>query len=444
MGVGRSGLALALAIAAATMWVVNGAPLAGGHGGPVASGSLAFGASLGLVLLAWWAKAARATRELTPCHDLARVFNPHDSLEASLRAFAAMLCSGHRADRSVVVLEDAHSQPARLCVHVADAPPAAARHAGFDAQQVRALFALPSHRAILYRQTARRATARCIGLDVASMALASADGAQVGPLARLFAARSFVSAPLRSRGRTLGWVHLVSQRRCFDRHDLRSLAALVTQAGPLVENMQLVEQLSLSVAEQERRRISRDLHDSTIQPYIGLKLGLEALRRTLPAGTAVAHEVDELIAMAGEGVSQLRQYVGRLNGADERPSRCQPLVQRVRAHAHRFSALYGIETTVAATEEIFVSAPLYEEVIQMVREGLANIRRHTQARRAALALRSAGGTLYIEIRNDPGGAGPVPARFTPRSIGERTRELGGRMTVHERDGDTVVAVEIPL
>jgi signal transduction histidine kinase len=343
-----------------------------------------------------------------------------------------------------VVLDDAHSSPARL--YMADGSrPVATCGGGLDPQLARALLALPPERAVLYERPALAlAGPTCRAFDVATMEESAADIAQMSALGNLLEAKSFVSLPLRSRGRTLGRVHLVSQQRRYGRREVRSLAQLMAQAGPLIENMQLVEQLALTVAQQERRRISRDLHDSTVQPYIGLKLGLEALRRTLQSDAPVARELDELIGMAGEGIGQLRQYVGRLNGEPQAPRR-ESLVQGVRSQVHRFGELYSIEASVVSPSEILVSSALCEEIIHVVREGLSNIRRHTQARRASVGLRSSEGKLFIEIVNDRGAETARAPSFNPRSISERVRELGGRVTVGERgDGDTVVTVEIPL
>jgi signal transduction histidine kinase len=394
--------------------------------------------------VAWSASSVRTQRRLAIGNDFGRLFNPHDSLDASLCAFAGMLRSGHGAESCIVVLDDAHSSPARL--YIADGSrPVATLGGGLDPRITRALLALPPERAVLYdRPALPLASPICRAFHVATMEESAADISQMSALGNLLEAKSFVSLPLRSRGQTLGRIHLVSQHRRYGRREVRSLAQLMAQAGPLIENMQLVEQLALTVAKQERRRISRDLHDSTVQPYIGLKLGLEALRRTLQSDAQVARELDELIGMAGEGIGQLRLYVGRLNGEQQPPKR-ESLVQGVRSHVHRFGELYSIEATVASPSEILASSALCEEIIHVVREGLSNIRRHTQARRASVELRESDGKLFIEIVNDRGEETAQAPRFNPRSISERVRELGGRVAVGQRgDGDTVVAVEIPL
>lgn len=202
-----------------------------------------------------------------------------------------------------------------------------------------------------------------------------------------------------------------------------------------------VDQLALSIASQERNRISRDLHDGTIQPYIGLKLALEALRRRLGDEDPLVREVDELIRMAADGISELRSYVGRLRER-ERARSTEPLVHGVRCQAEKFSAFHGIATEVTADGEVCVSARLYDEAIQMVREALSNVRRHTCATRAAVALRAADGCLTIEVANDT--RGEQVAAFRPRSIAERVEELRGRLEIRCAGGETVVSIEVPL
>jgi signal transduction histidine kinase len=194
-------------------------------------------------------------------------------------------------------------------------------------------------------------------------------------------------------------------------------------------------------ARHERRQISRDLHDSAIQPLIGLKLGLEALRRRLGSDDHLVKDLDDLIAIARAGVGELRDYVGALKSAPASGT-AGSLASALRSQAEKFGALYGIEATMIASGEVAIAAPLQHELIQIIREGLSNIRRHTAAKQAAIHLRQRRGRLLLEIAND------APARpwsrFRPRSICERAKELGGRVRVKCRNGQTVVVVDLPI
>jgi signal transduction histidine kinase len=237
---------------------------------------------------------------------------------------------------------------------------------------------------------------------------------------------------------------LASKQRCFTSVDLLNVAPLVEQVRTVLESVYFGERLAIDLARHERRQISRDLHDSAIQPFIGLKLGLEAMRRRVAEEDHLVKDLDDLIAIAGAGIEELREYVGALRAASSANRIADDLASAVRCQAQKFSALYGIQATVIASGEPSISGPMQHEVIQIIREGLSNIRRHTEANRAAIHIRQRDGRLLLEIRNDNGGRTRSWHGFLPRSISERAKELGGRVRVSRRKSHTVVAVELPI
>jgi signal transduction histidine kinase len=338
----------------------------------------------------------------------------------------------------LIVMDNARSGAPRL--YRSDSPSAKTGPGGrIDLQLASCLLELPEQAVLYNRRGLMRQTPSCSAYDRATLEATPASAAPLAALANLLEVDSFVSVPLRSHGQLLGRVHVASRGARYDASDLRLLAQLLTHAGVMIENLQLVDRLAVEVAARERRRISRDLHDGTIQPYIGLKLGLEALRRNLPADSA-AREVDELIDMAADSIAQLRHYVGSL----ERGAPCGQggaLLPAVRRQARKFSEHYGIGANVVAESEISVTGKVYDDVILIVREGLSNIRRHTNAQSATVKLYATASQLRVELINDRGGA----PDFFPRSIGERARELGGGVKVEQREGrHTAVVVELPL
>lgn len=259
---------------------------------------------------------------------------------------------------------------------------------------------------------------------------------------RLLKLSSLVCLPLRLPT-TKARLCIATAGNRYTQKDARALVSLARQTSTILEAILFGERLAIELARQERRQISRDLHDSAIQPYIGLKLGLEALRRRLGKDHQLLSDVDELITIAAAGIGELRQYVGALKtSATKRKTDC--LISAARSEARKFGALYGIEATVAADGDISVTAPMQHEVIQMIREGLSNIRRHTTATHAAIRLRQKDGKLVLEIINNNDDQAHARCRFSPRSIGERAMELGGRVQAERRGRRTVVAVELPL
>lgn len=265
---------------------------------------------------------------------------------------------------------------------------------------------------------------------------------RLAALADLLDISSMMTVPLGEGEACIGRVYVGSNKKRYSSRDILPLCRAVRHACSLIESVRLAERLAKEVAFQERRRVSRDLHDSAMQPYIGLKLGLEAMRRRL-RGTEAASDLDELVKIARDGIGELRQYAVNLKKADAY-RQIASLLPAVRTQARKFAELYGIDARVVAETDIPVSALLQNEVMHIVREGLSNIRRHTCAERATINLRRAHGRLLLELVNDKARQA-AKQKFYPRSIGERATELGGRVSVRQRAGDrTVVAVELPL
>lgn len=398
--------------------------------------------ALAILVAASVHRSLGVARRLSLCRDFGILFGPGQDFRSSLHGFARTLRACLGADECIIVLDPAHSQAPGL--YIDDGSSAGpGRLRSLDSRLADALLALPPERAVIFaRPRLPGARAGCRAFDCGTLEPRPAPSEKISALANLLEATSFVSLPLRSRTQTLGRVHVISRRRRYGAGAMRLLAQLTAQAAPLIENVQLVEKLALGVATQERRRISRDLHDGTVQPYIGLKLGLEALRRRLSADAPAAREVDELVRMAGDGISQLRDYVGTLSQPGTGRAKHVPLVQGVREQVRRFSEFHKIDGSVLAEAELDVPAPLYDELIHVVREGLSNIRRHTLAARARVSVRSSPGMIIIEIAND---SPPDTPAFHPRSIAERVHELGGVVAISIRPpGETVVAVEIPF
>ena len=295
-------------------------------------------------------------------------------------------------------------------------------------QATQALLELPAEPVLLNGQPVPASTRRA-----AAAVAAAADLTQVN---------SLMCLPVRVAALNVR-ICVAVEQGCFTSADLLNVAPLAEQVRAVMESVYYGERLAMDLARHERRQISRDLHDSAIQPFIGLKLGLEAMRRRIAEEGHLVKDLDDLIAIAGDGIEELREYVGALRTASANRI-ADDLASAVRCQAKKFSSLYGIEATVITSGDVSIPGPMQHEVIQIIREGLSNIRRHTAANRAAIHLRQRDGRLLLEIRNDNGGQARPWRRFVPRSISERAKELGGRVRVNHRNGHTVVAVELPI
>ncbi|WP_460826390.1 sensor histidine kinase, partial [Massilia terrae] len=266
------------------------------------------------------------------------------------------------------------------------------------------------------------------------------DEGQMGQLAALLEAASFISAPLvfeRGRGR----VYVIAASRHLGRADALFLARIAAHELAAIDRIGLLDRLASDAAALERKKIALDLHDTAIQSYIGLQLGLATVCRKAAPSNPLAAELDKLAAMAAEVVVELRDYARHAPAgtADGEPI----FVSALRRQAAQANAAYGVDVRIETAGTIALGDRLTAEVLQIVREGISNVCRHTAAKRAAVSLRCGGEILRIEISNEHGAMAP-PA-FRPRSISERAQALGGSAFVREgRFNDTIVCVEIPL
>ena len=241
----------------------------------------------------------------------------------------------------------------------------------------------------------------------------------------------------------LARLFICSDKLSFGAADLDFFTQLAEHLSPRIENVQLLDRLASEVAEHERQKISRDIHDSAIQPYIGLKFALEALARKAAPSDPLALDIGRLVEMAKGEIAELRRYVKGLRGQDD-PGSHATLLPALRRQAARFGDLYGIKVAIEAAGELRVGDKLADDAFHIIGEALSNMRRHTTATAAHINLSCDEQLFRLQIANPCDSSSPAKI-FTPRSIAERAYALNGTYRVETGpEGQTVVVVEIPL
>jgi len=211
--------------------------------------------------------------------------------------------------------------------------------------------------------------------------------------------------------------------------------------------------LAENVRLDERQRIAADFHDGPLQSFIGFQMRLEILRKVLERNPEAARgELAQIQDLCRDQVTELRAFVRGMRQAETGSA---GLAASIRRLVEVFQKDSGIQATfvgadMAGPED--PEAPL--EVLQIVREALHNVQKHSKASRVAVAVaRSAGG---IEISIDDDGSGfPFSGAFSleelellhlgPVSIKRRVGELGGDLTVESRPGrGASLRIRVPL
>ena len=253
---------------------------------------------------------------------------------------------------------------------------------------------------------------------------------------------NFGAVQFKLRDGGLARLFMCSDQRSFGAADLDFFTQLAEHLSPRIENVQLLDRLASEIAEHERQKISRDIHDSAIQPYIGLKFALEALARKAAPSDPLALDIGRLVEMAQGEIAELRRYVKGLRGQGD-PGHAT-LLPALRRQAARFGELYGINVEIEAAGELRVGDKLADDAFHIIGEALSNIRRHTTATAARIHLSCDEQLFRLQIANPCDSSRPAKI-FTPRSIAERAYALNGTYRVETGpDSETVVIVEIPL
>jgi signal transduction histidine kinase len=361
---------------------------------------------LGTMIAYWGGREFALRRRLSLLKDLASLDNPRLGVDHAIAQSLRRLRAFFEADACILVC--ALGGLKQYIMYRADATPANAAPRPLTEQSARALLALPPEQA-----------------------------------ANLLETSCFASVPYPQRNGRAGRVVLAGGKRALNDADTRFLRQAVDQMAAVIENLELIEEVMANAAQLERTRISRDIHDTTVQPYIGLKLGLEALARKLEPGSPVVGDVKELLDMSALVVRDLRGYVARLRGDEVNGWAGEHLLSGLREHVGRYRSFYGINVELRSGAAVQLSERVAAEAYQIVCEALSNIHRHTPAKRAFVDLRCEADHLAIEVGNESE-PGPESPAFVPRSIAERASALGGKTEVLHNSGHDVVRVAIPL
>jgi signal transduction histidine kinase len=383
----------------------------------------------------------QAVRRQALLRDLNQVANPRFGVDRTMTAALERTRVFFMADSCMTLLEDTDS--GRHAIHAVRGRGAqVGRPEPVGDELARMLLPEPRTHVLLYVRAWRRGgrfTATSLSHAGGPGCWMAQDHGRLRELADLLEAGSFISAPLvfaRGKGR----IYVSARGRRLGRGDAMFLSRIARDLLA-IDRIDLLDRIASDSAAVERKKMALDLHDTAIQSYIGLQLGLAALCRRAAPSNPLSEDLGKLTAMAADVIVQLRDYARRSGGE---PVADEPIcLAALRRQADRALAAYGVDISIDVDGALEFGDRLTAEVVQIVREGISNICRHTAARSGAVSLRCSGELLRIEISNEHGARQPLP--FRPRSISERAAALGGAAFVREgRFNDTIVCVEIPL
>jgi len=290
---------------------------------------------------------------------------------------------------------------------------------------------------------------------------------RVGPEAvRASGLHAFVSIPLRAGDETLGAMNVGRRDAApFASEDVGLLMSIGNQVGVAVQNARLWDELQekehahaellkkiISVQEEERQRVARELHDETAQELTALLMGLGTLQGSNAAvPPAVARTVDTVKQFASRALDDTRQLI-----LDLRPPVLDDmgLASAVRQHAESHLRPLGVSFSVRVVGiEQRLPSPLEVALFRILQEAINNCARHAGASRVEVLIECADGVIRAAVEDDGRGFNVWSLqdgrRETPPlgilGMRERASLLGGELMIDSVPGQgTQVSVTVPL
>lgn len=265
---------------------------------------------------------------------------------------------------------------------------------------------------------------------------------------------SLLAVPILSRGQVLGNLYLTEKEAApeFSPEDEATLGRFATQAAVAIENARLHRQVKALAIAEERERIAREMHDSLAQVlgYVNTKAqAAQELLRNGQQERAAAH-LGQLAEAARTAYADVREAILGLRttlGPE------QGLLDALKEYVARWQEQSGVRAELEAPEGLEVALPPAAELqlLRIVQEALANVRKHSDASHAWVRLQARAGWLEAIVEDDGRGFDPAAPgrgafpRFGLATMRERAEAVGGRLELDSEPGrGTRVIAHMPV
>lgn len=205
------------------------------------------------------------------------------------------------------------------------------------------------------------------------------------------------------------------------------MAAVVAwQTRGRLREAALAEQLRQALSRQER--LSRDLHDGTLQSVYGVGLGLQRAQRLLEKRPAdAAGQLTDTALALQRVVGELRAFIRESDPTAREEVRLGEALAGVLAHL-KLATEMELELVVAPDADDGLTPSQSLQVLNIAREALSNAVRHSQGRHVRVTLERTVDHLRLEVADDGRGFDVSAAQQTGhglRNLAVRVQELGG-------------------
>ncbi len=255
--------------------------------------------------------------------------------------------------------------------------------------------------------------------------------------------RSALASPIVVEGELWGAMTTGSRERPLAAGMEHRLADFTELVATAISNLQARTELAASrariaaAADEERRRVVRDLHDGAQQRIVQTVMTLKMAQQAFDGGGDDGPElVDEAVGQAKQAMAELRELA-------------HGILPEVLTHGGLRAGIAALGSRTPVPVEIDVSverlpAPVEASAYFVVAEALTNMAKHASAGHAEVVARIENGMLRVEVRDD-GVGGASPHGTGLMGLADRVAVLDGRLEVDSPPGEgTRLTAAIPL
>ena len=242
------------------------------------------------------------------------------------------------------------------------------------------------------------------------------------------------------------WISKQSRRLALSHAQLESVILERTA------ELQILTQRLLKVQDEERRKLARDLHDSTGQTLAALKISVSFLQEICKKDSTTLERLAEVIGLTDQAAEEIRTMSYLLH---------PPLLDEVgfpcaaEWYVEGFAKRSGINIKLdLATDRVRLPMPMEIALFRVLQESLTNVHRHSKAERARVYFHRHSEMAVLEIRDF--GCG-IPAERLLRlregsadtgvglaGMRGRMNELNGKLEITSNKLGTCIRATVPL
>ena len=264
---------------------------------------------------------------------------------------------------------------------------------------------------------------------------------------------SLLALPINKGKNLIGFVGVMNQESPgFSQEDANLLSRLNQQVTIAVENAKLYSQVRLSAVLEERKILSREMHDDLSQ-----ELGLLTMQAAIASenlcncqSNHLKATLEDLQSTAKRAYEQVRKSIFNLRALDSLET---DFIKSLRSYLEDYKLCYGIDARLSIEDESVMKFPsnVQVQLSRIIMEALVNIRKHSGTNQMEIHIEREGDWGHITIADSGRGFDPAQALGVDGSkiglqiMSERVKSVNGEVEIDSQPGSgTRIMVRVPM